>query len=178
MVLLQDLFQLGSFGSPLKNPFVDSDHKNLGGYEYATSSSSILSTPADSPGLPMDLQKKGDLSQHKNHSESLKSSDSCWKLIPQQKQFQNHYVRPEHFDARECRLNNEDAEPMSISEFGKLKKKTVFGQIVEAREPKENSNGTWNFHFIIGKNGVLVQVWVFGPKDDIQKFSERIREVK
>ena len=97
------------------------------------------------------------------------------KSIPQPKQFQNHYVWPERFVARECRSETDALEPASISEIGKNSRKPVFGQIVESREPKENSNGTWNFHFIIGKNGVLVQAWVFGPKEDVISFSEKIR---
>ena len=96
-------------------------------------------------------------------------------MIPQQKQFQNHYVWPERFVTRECRADSDKVDRLSISEFSKHSKKPVFGQIEEAREPKENSNGTWNFHFILGKHGVLVQVWVFGPKVDIDKFSECIR---
>ena len=87
----------------------------------------------------MNLQKKADFSNQKNHSESLKSRDSFQKLIPHQKQFQNHYVWPELFVARECRSDADDVDPMTISEFGKHSKKPVFGQIVEPRELKENS---------------------------------------
>ena len=66
-------------------------------------------------------------------------------------------------------------EPVSVAEFNRKSNTPVFGQIVESRDPKENSNGTWNFHFILGKNGVLVQVWVFGSKDEIHSFADKIR---
>ena len=115
---------------------MDSDYENLGGYESATSSSSFLSTPVRSPSL-VNLQKKADLSIQKNYSKSLKSSDSFQKLIPQQKQFQNHFVWPERFVARECRSDTDDVEPMSISEFGKHSRKPVLGQIVEARKKRK-----------------------------------------
>ena len=39
---------------------------------------------------------------------------------------------------------------------------------------KESSNGTWNFHFIVGKSGVLVQAWVFGLKEDVAMFPSKI----
>ena len=115
--------------SPLNNPFVESNDENLRGYESAASSSSILSTPVRLPSM-VDLEKKADLSSQKNHSDSLKSSNSFRKLIPLQKQFQNHHVRPECFVARKCRSNTDNVDPMSISEFSKHSKKPIFGQIV------------------------------------------------
>ena len=89
--------------------------------------------------------------------------------------FQNYFVWPERFMARECRLENEDMEPVSVAEFNRKSKNLVFGQVLEASNPKEHSNGTWNFHFIYDKNGVLVQVWVFGSKDEVHCFADKIR---
>ena len=76
--------------------------------------------------------------------------------------------------ARECRLENEEMEPVSVAKLGGKLKTPVLDQIFEVRYPKENSNGTWNFDFILSKNEVLVQVWVFGSKDEIQCIAENI----
>ena len=103
--------------SPLKNSFLESEDEHLEGYESAASSSSVISTPVRPPrleGLQNNTIPAGKTLQPE-------SNENLRKIVPQQKQFQNH------------------------------------------------------FHFILGKNGVLVQVWVFGSKTDIDKFSELIR---
>ena len=76
--------------------------------------------------------------------------------------------------ARECRLETEDTDPISVAEFGPKTKKPIYRQIIEARDPKESSNGTWNLHFILGKSGILVQCCVFGSKEEIFNFSKKI----
>ena len=52
--------------------------------------------------------------------------------------------------ARECRSETEDVELISVAEFGPYTKRPVFGQIIEARDPKENSDCTWNMQLILG----------------------------
>ena len=34
----------------------------------------------------------------------------------------------------------------------------------------------WNLHFIIGKDGEMVQAWVFGPEDQVKSFTEKISQ--
>ena len=114
---------------------------------------SIQSVRNQSADSNPNLKRKSETIQNSNIDLTPTSPRSTVKHLPQQKLFQNHYVWPERFVARECRSDSELIEPISIAEFSNKTKKNVFGQIVEAREPKENSNGTWNFHFIVGKNG-------------------------
>ena len=161
---------------PLVNPFVDDS-------EDSTSSVRVCDSPQPVPSYASSPHKRRSFSPQmpiipeKRSLNSFSSDNTRTTSVPSQKQFQNHYVWPDRYVSRESRRDDEEIEPASIADFGKKSKRPVFGQIIETRAPKENSNNpnTWNFHFIVGKGGVLVQAWVFGPKDEVLSFAERIR---
>ena len=48
--------------------------------------------------------------------------------------------------------------------------------MIEKTEPRQNSNDAnkkWNFHFILGMEGELVQFWVFGPEQKTKEMSSK-----
>lgn len=50
----------------------------------------------------------------------------------------------------------------SVAEIGKKSSNPVYGQVIDKTEPLQNlndGNKKWNFHFILGMEGELVQVW-------------------
>ena len=171
--------------SPIQNPFDDDSSTSCS--ENSSSSVRSVNSPSShkspSPGVSSIPQKRKLNSEPPLENPANSCSDEDLQtpkyvpFIPTQKQFQNHFVWPDRFMSRESRKEDEVLEPASIADFGKKSKRQVFGQIIETRELKENSNNpsTWNFHFIVGKGGVLVQAWVFGPKAEVKIFSEKIR---
>ena len=50
--------------------------------------------------------------------------------------------------------------------------------MINKSEPKPNKDdsGKWNFHFVLGMDGSLCQVWVFGKEKDILEIEEKIIE--
>ena len=69
---------------------------------------------------------------------------------------------------------------MNLKVLQNWEKKTsgpIFGQVIEKREAKKNNdNGDWNFHFILGMEGSLVQVWTFGIEKVVKEIENKIIE--
>ena len=60
---------------------------------------------------------------------------------------------------------------------GRNQKDPFLGKLSRLVPPRkiQNNPNTWNFHFIVGKGGVLVQAWVFGPREKVLSFVEKMR---
>ena len=91
--------------SPLQNPFVDSSDECVVDCDSAASlSSSPRPSIINSSSIQKPLQrqdgKEPPCTQPCASSTGIESSQT----VPRQKQFQNHYVWPERFMARECRF--------------------------------------------------------------------------
>ena len=78
--------------------------------------------------------------------------------------YHTKFTWPGRFTNHESRKQGDKVNPESVNSFGKRSSKSLIGQITDIRAPKQNNgdNKNWNFHFIIGKDGELVQAWVFG----------------
>ena len=92
--------------------------------------------------------------------------------------FHTKFTWPTRFTNRESRKQGEKIDPDSVASFGKRSSKPLFGQITDIRAPKQNNgdNINWNLHFIIGKDGEMIQAWVFGPEDQVKSFTEKISQ--
>ena len=78
--------------------------------------------------------------------------------------FRNKFQWPSRFTHNETHLRNVVSLPENVASIGIKLRKPFFGQVTDKREPKPNADGeNWNLHFIMGIEGSLTQVWVFGP---------------
>ena len=92
------------------------------------------------------------------------------------KRFKNKFTWPSRFINSESLNTDTDNTPMSVAELGKRSNKPVFGQVVDKGEIKTKSSdaNTSHFHFILGMEGTLVQVWVFGSNEEVEAIEKRI----
>ena len=115
-------------------------------------------------------------------SSSESSTEGCLidleKILEDKNRHSYHtqYTWPTRFNQRESRKQGENINPESVASFGKKSNKPIFEQRTERRDPKQNNgeNGSWNFHFVLGKERELVQVWVFGPESQVKVFTSKI----
>ena len=91
------------------------------------------------------------------------------------KRFKNKFTWPSRFINSESLKSNADNTPMSVAELGKRSAKPVYGQIVDKGEVKIKSTdaNTSHFHFILGMEGSLVQVWVFGSDEEVKAIEKK-----
>ena len=91
------------------------------------------------------------------------------------KRFKNKFTWPSRFINSESLKSNADNTPMSVAELGKRSAKPVYGQIVDKGKVKIKSTdaNTSHFHFILGMEGSLVQVWVFGSDEEVKAIEKK-----
>ena len=119
-----------------------------------------------------------DLEERNSSMEVNFSQTTLSKIIRDRegKRFKNKFTWPSRFFNSESLKSNVDNTPMSVAELGKRSAKPVYGQIVDKGEVKTKSTdaSTSHFHFILGMEGSLVQVWVFGSDEEVKAIEKKI----
>ena len=92
------------------------------------------------------------------------------------RKYNNKFIWPSRFTQSESLQPG--WEPESVALVGKKTTKPIYGQVINKSEPKPNKDdsGKWNFHFVLGMDGSLCQVWVFGNEKDILEIEGKIIE--